>query len=132
LSLPERSGTLRNVPLSTDPEKRRRQLANLERGGQVAVERHTTAEPGLEPQPATAPAPRAREGLPVVGYTHDVEPEATPMPPASLPAEEGAGDVDVDELELEEPELDEPEAELEHDDVDRGGFGGLLDGLLGR
>lgn len=137
--------------LSTDPEKRARQLANLNKGGQVAAERHGAAVASQEPfaGPAngsiqeTPTASAARGALPVVGYS-DPEPapvsSTPPAPGVAMPP--GAGDVDDDQ---EPDELDDRIDEqlrlldsgsdrlLEGEGpAERGGLGGLVDGFLGR
>lgn len=131
------------MPLSNDPEKRRRQLENLSRGGQVAAERHNfPAGHGAQGDPATAGSSDlghetaggedpARGALPVVGYGRLEEP--TPPPPAVEPRA-AAGDPDVSQNEPFAEPANEPEQETHEDEEprERGGLGGLLDGFVGR
>jgi hypothetical protein len=133
------------MPLSTDPEKRRRQLQNLERGAQIAAQRHgisargaTFTGPGNPPIQETPPAPAA--GLPVVGYGEPARPAiAAPAPPAErlhdqhIDVDEEVDELDVGDLDV--GELDVGDDDVVDQDVDageRGGLGGLLDGFLGR
>lgn len=124
--------------LSNDPEKRARQLANLEKGGQAAAARHSLpAGHGAQGDPATpdTSGPETaggRDDLPVVDY-HDPAPQLEP-PPAPAPAAEPShvDEHDDDERQELEPEVDEEEeVELERY-AERGGLGGLMDGFLGR
>lgn len=81
--------------LSPDPEKRARQLANLEKGFPRAAAKHGLATPNPKPpedppeEHEPEPEPEPRPTLEVMDYDTPKPPEAKPEPPARADPEPG-------------------------------------------